>query len=242
MKDVSTRDMADLERELAEEKIDPKLPPPDLSRELAPREQSDDQWAARLAIVRYALGSPLDFQGSNGVFVPTGGGAPAVDPSALIQKMMSGNLDALLADLDPTARKPSGSGDDWIKSVAAQAEGMHRTEFCVTRLDPDPSGQAASVEVAFVAKLPSTGWHVVWSTKHTTQASQISREAEQQIAADPQVKTVLGLLSALGAGAEAEVQKAIRFGAATMEAQRAAQSRFYHFRDRYIQRLDGPPL
>lgn len=242
MKDVSTRDLADLQQELTEEKIDAKFQPPDLSHELPPREQSDDQWAARMAIVHYALDTPLDFQGSGSVFVQTGSEAAAVDLAPLVQKMMAGNLEAILADLDPAARKAAAQDNDWFKSITPRAEQLQRGEFRVTRLDPDPSGQAATVETAFVVKLPSKGWQAVWSARNTTQASQVSAEAEKQIADDPQVKTVLGLLSALGAGAEAEVKKAIRFGAATMSAQQAAQSQFFQFRDRYVSRLDGPPL
>jgi hypothetical protein len=34
----------------------------------------------------------------------------------------------------------------------------------------------------------------------------------------------------------------LRFAAATMEAQQTADDRFFAFRDRYTQRLDGPPL
>jgi hypothetical protein len=35
---------------------------------------------------------------------------------------------------------------------------------------------------------------------------------------------------------------AIRFGAATQEAQKQADGRFFEFRDRHLRRLDGPVL
>jgi hypothetical protein len=38
------------------------------------------------------------------------------------------------------------------------------------------------------------------------------------------------------------VETAVRFGAATMEAQQRADDRFYAFKDRYTEKLDGPPL
>ncbi len=34
----------------------------------------------------------------------------------------------------------------------------------------------------------------------------------------------------------------MRYGAATMEAQKTADSRFFQFRDRLLRRLDGPVL
>ena len=50
------------------------------------------------------------------------------------------------------------------------------------------------------------------------------------------------LFKSIGLGGEAEIKLAIRFGAATAEAQKAADSRFFEFRDRYLRRLDGPVL
>ncbi len=67
-------------------------------------------------------------------------------------------------------------------------------------------------------------------------------EAEQQLNNDPQVKAALGLISALGVSADAEIKKAIRFGAATMAAQKAVDSDLVQLRDRYLDRLDGPPM
>lgn len=244
LKNVESRDQADLERQLTESKIDTAQQPPDLSHHLAPRPQSDEEWAKRLAWTRYALNEPLDFQGTSGLFVRTGDTAQAPDLAPLIQKMMSSNLESLLQELDPTSRKSAGGelAHDWIMPITAQAEALKRSEFRATRLDPDPTAQSATVEIALAAKLPGKGWQVIWSASHTTRANEISAETERLIADDPQVKSALSLLSALGAGAEAEVRKAIRFGAATMAAQKATQARFFQMRDRYVQRLDGPPL
>lgn len=244
LQDVTTRDRADLLRELAGMNIDATLSPPDLSKQLAPRVQSDDEWAARLALVRYTLGRGLDFQGSAGVYLPAGDRAGAVAIAPLIEAMMSGNLESLLKELDPgSANDTSGQAQrDWFSELIPRVEAQQRSEFRVTRLDPDPTGLTATVETALIAKLPSQGWHIVWSTKHTVRASEVSAEAERQIAEDPQVKTALSLLSALGAGAEGEVKKAIRFGAATTAAQKTVESQFAQFRDRYVQRLNGPPL
>ena len=245
LKNVESRDQSDLERELADAKIDSAQSPPDLSHHLAPRRQSDEEWAKRLAWVRYAHHEPLDFQGSGDVFVRVGDGAQTPDLAPLIQKMMSSNLESLLQDLDPTSSRKSSASQPaqaWVKSITPQADALKRSEFRATRLSPDPSGQSASVEIALVAKLPAKDWQVVWSAQHTTQASEISAESEQKIAEDPQVKVALSLLAALGAGAEVEVRKALRFGAATMAAQKAAQAKFFQARERYVQRLDGPPL
>ncbi|MCC6512095.1 MAG: hypothetical protein IT423_23560 [Pirellulaceae bacterium] len=242
---VTTRDRADLEAELVAANIDTQLKPPDLSKELPPRRQTDQQWASRLAVVRYTLQGGLDFQGSAGAFFRVGAGqaGQGVDVAPLLEKMMSGQLNTLLKELDPTAQRPNGpAADQWFQPMVSEVETLGRREFRATRLDPDPTGQAASVETAFIAKLPEKGWQIVWQFRETRRTSDVAAEAQQQISQDSQVQAALGLLSALGAGAEAEVKKAVRFGAATMSAQKAADRAFFEFRDRYAQRLDGPPF
>ena len=59
---------------------------------------------------------------------------------------------------------------------------------------------------------------------------------------DPQIRTALDLVKSFGLGGDEQVKLAVRFGAATLEAQKQADSRFFEFRDRYLHRLDGPVL
>ncbi len=103
-------------------------------------------------------------------FVRSGQGqAGAAEIGSLIQKMMGGSLESLIDELDPAAKaiaKANSSGN-WYGSVTSQVEGLGRREFRITRLDPDPSGQTATVESALVAKLPQRGWQIVWSSKQT---------------------------------------------------------------------------
>ncbi len=244
--DVTKRQRADLERELKDANIDVNLKVPDLSTELPLRPESEQNWTARLAIMRYSLIGPIDFQGSSGTFVRVGDnrGVGAAEIGPLIQKMMGGSMEELLKDLDPTARPSARKNNpgQWYSSVISEVQTLGRREFRITRLDPDPTGQAATVETALVARLPQKEWRIVWSSSHTCTTAEITPKAEEKVTNDPQVKTALGLLSALGAGADAEIKKAIRFGAATMTAQEAADSAFISFRDRYTTRVDGPPL
>ena len=243
--DVTKRDRADLERELKRANIDVNLKVPDLSVELAPRPEPEESWFARLAITRYTLAGGVDFQGAAGVYARAGTGQAVgmAELGPIIQKMMGGSLEALIAELDPTAKVATRqSNNNWFSSVTSPAEALGKREFRITRLEQDPSGQAATVETALVAKLPR-GWQIVWSSKQTRRAADVTPAEEAQIGQDPQVKAALGLLSStLGAAAEAEIKKAMRYGAATMAAQKASDSDFVHFRDRYTDRLDGPPM
>jgi hypothetical protein len=185
----------------------------------------------------------LEFQGSGDRFVRTDSGAAAPDLASLIQQAIGGNVDALLDDLDPARRSLRKSNSaDWTLISAPQAEMLQRSAYRVTRVRPDPNGQAATVELAFVVNLPRRGWTPVWRAQHTTAAAQVPADAQRQIADDPQVKLALSLLSALGAGGEAQVQQALSVGAATAEAQREVQQQARQFQDRLTARLDGPPL
>ncbi len=242
--DVETRDRAELVKELQSRGVDPALDPPDLSSLLAPRKQSDNEWAARLAIVRYTHQSQVDFQGSGDIYVRAGAQAAAIDMAPLIAQMMEGNLKTLLSELDPASRSlgtPSNK-EDWFRVAIPKAEALKVKEFRITRVDTDPTAQQANVESALVALMPGGTWQSVWSTKSSMASSSVTADMEKQISEDPQVKNALSLLSALGAAAESEVRKAIRFGAATMNAQRTVDSYFFRFRDRLTERLDGPPL
>ena len=58
-----------------------------------------------------------------------------------------------------------------------------------------------------------------------------------------EVATLSARAGPLWAGrADDQVRQAIRFGAATMAAQQAADAWFFEFRDRYLKQLDSPLL
>jgi hypothetical protein len=56
------------------------------------------------------------------------------------------------------------------------------------------------------------------------------------------VRATLQLFKSLGVQGDEQIKLAIRFGAATQEAQKEADSRFFEFRDRHLKQLDGPVL
>lgn len=90
--------------------------------------------------------------------------------------------------------------------------------------------------------MPNGDWEVVWSHREAQDATKPRADVEAKIAADPQVKQVLDAVKSFGFGADDQIRQAIRFGAATMAAQQAADARFFEFRDRYLKQLDSPPL
>ena len=104
------------------------------------------------------------------------------------------------------------------------------------------NSKQAAVQSVFVVRLGSGNWETIWSDRETQDGTQQRSSLETTIVNDPQVKSALSAIKSLGVGGEDQFQQAIRFGATTMAAQQAVDSRFFTFRDAYVKRLDGPPL
>jgi hypothetical protein len=240
---VESRDAADLERDLRHRKIDPTITPPDISNQLPARLQDDREWAARMAIVEYALGKPLDFQGTGNVLVRTDGERKEIDLAPVLSKVMSSQVDSLLKDLTGESRGAAPTDSTaWLKTVSAQADRIPVSGLRATRVEIKVESNQAAVQSAFAARMPNGSWEIVWSHREAQDSTKPRADMEAKISEDPQVKQVLSTVKSFGLNADDQVRQAIRFGAATMTAQQTADARFFEFRDRYLKRLDGPPL
>ncbi|MBL8849571.1 MAG: hypothetical protein JNG89_07800 [Planctomycetaceae bacterium] len=212
-----------------------------------PKQATDDEreWAARTAIYEYAFQQRLEFQGTGDFIVRTGD--DAANPAAgdllagLLQGSIGGDISSLLqgalgANNGPVPPK----AQTWLDTATriAEAEDVHG--FHVTRSAQDVSTTTVTVEDRFVARMPDGSWETVWLTSVALDASQERSELEDRIRKDQQVTEALKLVQNVGLGGQ--VDTAIRFGAATMEAQQTATARFAEFLERYNQRLDGPAL
>lgn len=240
---VETTDAANLQRSLEQEKIPLDGPLPDLSDRLSSQPQSDQEWTARLALVEYALHQPIDFQGMGSTLVQTGTDQP-LDLASVLPKLMEEQVGSVLNDLlgnqksTPTAQDEQAA----LRPAIKAAEKVAAKGFRVTRLALNTETRRAVVETRFVVNLSPKVWRTVWFTVQEADGSVARPALEEQITADPQVKSALKSIQALGLGADDALSQAIRMGAATMTAQQAADAQFFELRDRYTRRLDGPPL
>jgi hypothetical protein len=241
---VETRPADDLASELKRRGIDVSQPVPDLSERLPIRLQDDREWSARMALLTYSLGKPLDFQGTGDLLVRSDRTNNAGDMAPLVAKLFGGQVDSLLKDLLSDGRPPvtsSKSPTAWLESAIREAERDKARAFRATRVDLAVEHRQASVTSVFVVELNGK-WEIIWSERDTEDGSQERPQAEAAIANDPQVKSSLALGKSLGTGADDQVRSAIRFGAATMAAQQTVNRRFSAFQEPYLRRLDGPPL
>ena len=249
-KDVETREATDLEKQLRDLGIDPAAEAPNLENRLPVVQQDENEWAARRAIIEYEFASKLDFQGIGKALVRTDGGAGKVSLEQLLPQilpqLLQDQLGGQLADLlqEPGVRPRRGvekSAPD-LTTAIREAERTDQNSFRVTTVDLNLQRKQANVETRFVAKLPTGKWQTIWLHKASGDPSKPRPDIQRQIENDPQVAEALKLVKSLGLGAGDQLDVALNFGAATMEAQKTADQEFFRLLDRYVRHLDGPVL
>ena len=209
----------------------------------SPSADSEREWAARKAIYEYSLREPVEFQGTGDFVVRTGDDVAAPAGLELAGGLLQGGLPA---DLSALVQEALGEGAkpkvrrNWLETATKAAEKAGANGFRVTRTDQDIQRRSVSVEDRFVARMPDGTWETVWQATVPADASLPRKDLEARIRQDDQVAEALKLAEGLGLGGG--IDTAVRFGAATMEAQQTASGRYFEFIDRYTQRLEGPVL
>jgi len=240
LSDVENLSTDDLAKQLRKRNVAPVAGPVDLSDRLPKISLTDAQWAARVAIVEYQYRRQLDFQGMGGTLIQTDGDAAAMDLKGLVEQLVPGQLDLaeLLGGAAAGGRRKSRANDGLNKASQTAGE-LGCRGFRVTRIGQDVLGGRARVTSQFVARMPDGKWRVVWTQSVSVSSNQVKDDQLKQVEQDPRVKQISSLAKTLGLGGD-QLQTALRFGAATMQAQQEVDGRFFEFRDRYISRLDEP--
>ena len=113
----------------------------------------------------------------------------------------------------------------------------------ITRLDQQLKEKSVAVETIFLAKMPGGDWKAIWTNIVKEDAAQPRKEIEAELADHEQIKQIQAAFKAISLpGAEDQLTLALRFGAATMEAQQKSKQEFDAFVKRYVETLEGPPL
>lgn len=237
---VETLSQRDLARALEERGVDPGAPPPSLVDRLPPSPQSDDQWQARVALLEDAYGKSVTFQGTGDIVVRSDQEVTIEALLPVVTQMLSGDVGGLLGLLGGgSGGRPAVAEDRWLASARRQAGSDGH--FRATRVQTKPEQGVVDVESAFEVQLADGTWATVWRDQVRVDATQPRAGLEERIAGDPRVGQALQAIKAFGAIDEAALTEAIRFGAATMEAQEGIDMRFAAFRSDHTLRLDSPP-
>ena len=219
--------------------------PVDLSDRLPTgQSQSADEWAARQAIFEYEYRERLDFQGTGHFVIRVGEGAEKPDLASLFSQIatdaIQGELSGLGLDLGLVLSAQPKTESDWQTSAIEQAKTINVKGFRVTRVPKINGSGPATVTTSFFARLSDGTYRVLWSNETTTDPASIKQEALDRLQQDPQVQEILKVAQALSLGNDANT--AVRFGAAVQASLDASENRFFEFRQRYNNSLDGPPL
>ena len=164
--------------------------------------------------------------------------------ASLMGQLMQSQTNSLLQELSGGIKKPIRSNledADWTKNAISQAEKIGANYFRASNVQMDPARANATVESAFLAKLESGRWMIVWHSSADQSSSQQKEDAIKKITSDPQVKAIQNQFEALGI-AGAGFDEAFRMGAATMTAQRIVNDEFQQFVERHLKQLNRPPI
>ncbi|MFO1006878.1 MAG: hypothetical protein U0929_13030 [Planctomycetaceae bacterium] len=207
-----------------------------------------DEWAARQAIFEYEYRQRVDFQGSGSYLVRVGEGAERPNLAEILSQTTAEALKSGLSGDElkglglglGTQANPSAAPDDGLAKVIEQATKLDTRGFCVTRVASITGTGPATVKTQFYARLSDSKYHVIWSNESSTDPSTIKNEDIARIEQDPQVQEITKFARALSLGDNATT--AVRFGAAIQASLRTSDARFFEFRQRYNNTLNGPPL
>jgi hypothetical protein len=241
LEDVETKSAEDLADELQERKVDLTQLDLDLSDRLPARPDGEREWAARRAIVEHHFWGSLEFQGTANFLVEAGTDQPEL--MELLPKILNQELTRQLGDLLGTEGGVPQQKADPIAEATKTADDKNISAVVITRLDQSLTEKRVSVEKLFLAKMPGGEWERVWSIVTTVDASKPRKAIEDELANHEQIKPIRDAVKALGLpGGDENLTIAIRFGAATMEAQEKSEEAFEAFVKRYTEELDRPPL
>lgn len=248
IKNVSTRNVKAIHRELESLKVDTESETFDLSSELATdHPQSEWQWQARVALVEYRLRSPLDFQGVGSNLIRVGDQPANPDLlNAWTAQLMGagitggGDVAELLNELGIAGSNESTNR--WWDQAANVAESEDYAGFLVSRIVSESNSPRVTVETCFFAKVKPGQWRQVVSLEANASRNDIDPATLERIRKAPNVSQILKLAKGLGLDSTQLLDQAISQGAATEQALLKSTDRFAEFLERFTQHTDRPNL
>lgn len=210
--------------------------------------ENEADWELRKAFLSFARGRQLRFQGTGeAIFeIPEGAGPGAAAGPGLNQilgKLGPGILNGALGDL--LGENGPGRQDNQraASEAAKMADRKNIRQFRLTRVQPDLIRHRVSVEDTLHAKVHGPNgpeWRQIHQEEIDADATIARPQTEARIQQDPRAGPMLAQLRQVGLGDK--LDEAIRFGAATLEAQQQADAGFQTALKRYTVRVDGPPI
>lgn len=241
--DVTTTPTGLLERKLKELGVNPKSERFDLTGKLPSLVlESDRQWAAKKAIVEHDLVVAVELQGKGSMLM---GADDSIDAMAIF-KELAGAQNDFLSELSKELKLDLGAGieraekDAWKQSAINKAEKKKARGVLVYRLNQQMGSASTTVTTNFLAKDSDGQWFEVYRSQHSDDGSKATKEELDQMKNDPRLQRILPMLEAIGGSAQ--VDQALRQGAATAAALGEARSAFSEFKNPITRDLLSPPI
>ncbi len=250
IQDVSVRTADSLRRELTRLGVDVDKETFDFSGQINVIDDSQEQWAARVALIEHAFRKPLEFYAHGDVLVQRG---DAASPAALLGQMLGGARMNMLRDvarelgLRDFETDDNEAEQDQLNALRRQAIAHAEREgyrgFLMTKLNQNLGSPTVKVSGHFFARVADDKWKPIFHVDAVANVHQQPRERIERLKEDPQIKRTLELVEAWGlAGQQAAIDLALRHGAATQQALGQVNDRFHRFFSQYLNRVDGPAL
>lgn len=241
--DVATTPTVVLEKKLKELGVDAKTERFDLTGKLPSLVlESDRQWAAKQALVEHDLVLAVELQGKGSMLM---GADDSIDAMAIF-KELAGAQNDLLSELSKELKLDLGTGieraekDAWKQSAINKAEKKKARGVLVYRLNQQMASATTKVTTNFLAKGSDGQWFDVYSSQHSDDGSKATKEELDRMKNDPTLQRILPMLEAIGGNAQ--VDQALRQGAATAAALGEAKSAFSEFKNPITRDLLSPPI
>ncbi|MCH2181845.1 MAG: hypothetical protein MK108_07560 [Mariniblastus sp.] len=229
-----------LRKRLEEKQVDIQNEQVNLARELPPTPQTDKEWSAKVALVEHVFRPPLEYQGTGTMLFRSGEQADArnlLGPLLGQQNPLTRQLtDQLGLGTPPVKDKP-----DWWKTAREGAEREGYNGVFVIRMTQDYTSPEVKVDGYFFAKHVDGSWFEVAHLQAASNVNQESEQALQRLRQEPQVKQIFDTLNQLGLpGGNAQIELALRHGAATQTSLAKLRDQFEKLLGNYTGQLDVP--
>ena len=238
----TTTSTTQLRKRLEEKQVDIQNEPVNLVGELPAMPQTDKQWSAKVALVEHVLRPPLEYQGTGTMLFRSG---EQVDAGKMLGSLL-GNQNSLarqLAGQLGLGNRPPAHDPDWWKTAREGAEREGYSGVFVIRMTQDLTSPEVKVDGHFFAQQQDGNWFEVTHLQSATQINQVDGQALQRLREEPQVKQIFDTLGQLGLpGGNAQVDLALRHGAATQSSMAKLRDQFDQFLGSYTGQLDTPAV
>jgi hypothetical protein len=234
-----------LKRKLVDRKIDIENYQLRLGNQMPPIVESDEKWAARKALIEFALLPRLEYQGVGDSYFRRGANESPLQ--ALQQMMMQGGrsfsqLDQLGKELglpEFQDRRTKSEKQSWLKRMVKTAEKEGRLSFSVSKLK---QGTTVSVSTTLYFKAADELWYPLKEFSTSEKLSDQNSDDVDQLMQDPQVAKIAELSKQFGLGKQGLLEEAVRSGVATKKALAKSMSDLDEFVDRYSYEIDNPSV